>query len=647
MPLPETSESYERCETMEETLASALTSQTTRLGSGKSSAQPGLEAQTPDGVSSHSGHEVHSPITIVSGSDETDQRSRDSTPETAGANLEARHMPRVNTPDAATSARSSLASTPEAYEANYSTCFSSPAASHISVALTPGGPEPENDCGSQAITPAAFGTAFDSEIFSGAHSPETSPDSRISTPTTTLTSPEAAPIILAHASDTRASQTQSLPQGGALEAEAQVGQGGPTDSSWQASRLLTPPLGDSEAMLSPSAKTAGTTIGDQSISDFIVESVEVIRRLSQDPKEGSQETIQMIAQQLKESESHVPSSNGSAWFEILERRESERRRATLFNLIELMGFAHWHQSQISALCRMNTGISGKIGSSRVIDEILSLKYSKNTEPGIVSKSRNFLNTQLTRGRKLLQLVKELGYGVLFVKEIWELLKSTKRVLEHSIEVIKRDADKRTILEHLDRQFELLLQNGVTDLAEFIDGLQTEQVELTQKIHWQHVDPDELNDEVNCLIDITKGDGTSQFLVLSTSSQNNVNDSLLSATDFEKLRPEETLTHAMISTALHMADKASCVRIGEIINAQDPASLSKAKAQTEAWHDQLDPYQNQELLCFFPLQHSQDHFSLLEIDERGKRIRHYNPNQDKVLSRKLQQGIRQWDYRMSK
>lgn len=147
-------------------------------------------------------------------------------------------------------------------------------------------------------------------------------------------------------------------------------------------------------------------------------------------------------------------SDGSMWMQVLERGSSENNKVTILNMLEYMGAWEWYNSQIklvqATICtKKNKPVNCQGAAIHVLNQMqkmqidatgqgswisgvgrVTLEDDKSDvlliESGKVSITeqakqvqRKHISVQLSRGQKLsTQLVKELGFGILFSPRIW-------------------------------------------------------------------------------------------------------------------------------------------------------------------------------------------------------------------------------------
>ena len=173
-----------------------------------------------------------------------------------------------------------------------------------------------------------------------------------------------------------------------------------------------------------------------------------------------------------------------------------------------------------------------------------------------------------------------------------------------------------VLRLLADQMTLLLETGKTNPDEFYSGLESNGLQVSDSGSITRcVELDAFYKQV--LNSIT----CDTILVAGT-------DFRFGVESLRRLGATRWLNDEVILACLHVADKLSFIRVGFSIpihrqtRAHDaiPRPFERAAKQMAAWH-QVEA--QSPLVCFFPLFQHQNHFSLLEINEREGFIYHYD------------------------
>ena len=191
----------------------------------------------------------------------------------------------------------------------------------------------------------------------------------------------------------------------------------------------------------------------RTLTDHILEAARIIHHLSKYPDGMPRQVYVTILRALRDSRKDVLASSdwstGSMWVDILEAGSVENQKVTILNMLEYMGAWEWYDSQVrlvqasgKVLTKKGKPVDHKGAATHLLDKIQrSGKYIKSLgmltlEDGDATidgpsdargtlaernkkLQRKRLITQLSRGQTLSnKLVKKLGLGILFDKNIW-------------------------------------------------------------------------------------------------------------------------------------------------------------------------------------------------------------------------------------
>ncbi|KAF4230400.1 hypothetical protein CNMCM6457_005976 [Aspergillus fumigatiaffinis] len=423
-----------------------------------------------------------------------------------------------------------------------------------------------------------------------------------------------------------------------------------------------------------------------------VEAVEIIYKFSKYQDGPPRQVHARILQSLQgDSPEAVAArcdqwSDGSMWLHMLENGSSNSKKATIFNMLEYMGACEWYDSQIElelqqgtlrtaknkpvdrrgaaihTLNRMQDSQMGPArqskwisGIGRVALEGQEASQNQSTDASLTHQARVSQRTrilmQLTRGRKLrTKLVRELGLGVLFCPKIWTYTKMSEDQLEGLINEFKRDDNLIKLLRTLSPQLELLVKHGSPDLRGFYEDLEKAELgldcdklrELTLlfALEGDALSDGELDVAVNRLIERV----STELFARATLGDNDevtVNGSMELPCDcFQRFRGDELLNNYAILGAMQISDRPAFVRHFPSVPLDDVTlrsgtimrnPLSGLTRKIEGCR--RDAEQNfgtlVSLVYFCPLNHNR-HFTLLEINEREKAIRHYDSMADPAV-----------------
>ncbi|KAK7407901.1 hypothetical protein QQX98_009912 [Neonectria punicea] len=356
---------------------------------------------------------------------------------------------------------------------------------------------------------------------------------------------------------------------------------------------------------------------DQAIDDFVNKSHEQIQQFSSPG--NSRETYKALFDSLgneadEAGQDRTRWSDGSEWVSLLEAGHGERHQGTICYALTAIAFTRWHASQVRL-------VDGAATAQKAAQEVSARILGPNPKDGENNnkgweRRRKKLGTHLTRGRKWSRLVEELGSGIL-LKNAWRLAKSPESALDTLIRELPGSPEKMTVLRLLADQMALLLETGRTNPDKFRDDLESEGLPASDPgSSTGCAEPDAFYEQVR---DSIAGD---MLLVKGT-------DFRFGVESLRRLGVTRWLNDEVILACLHLADKLAFVQVGISIpihrqtraHSAIPRPFERAAKQMADWHRQTEAWSP--LVCLFPLFQHQNHFSLLEINEREGSIYHYD------------------------
>ncbi|KAH7304472.1 hypothetical protein B0I35DRAFT_151123 [Stachybotrys elegans] len=350
---------------------------------------------------------------------------------------------------------------------------------------------------------------------------------------------------------------------------------------------------------------------NQDIDDFIDESYDQIRSFSLPG--NSAETYKALFNSLtnKLQKDTTGWSDGSQWISLLEAGHSERDKGSIRYALTAIAFSQWHASQVQIM----RGVPESTAAKEVSGRILRPKPADNAATKKWEQRRKSLSTHLTRGRKWSLLVTELGSGIL-LKNAWRLAKSPESALRNLIKQLQGAPKKMAVLKLLTDQMTLFMETGRTDQTKFRHDMEKEGLPSLE------LDLVDTRFELGELLQQVQGSSTDRLLVKSTNYSFGI-DSL------RRLGARRWLNDEVILACLHLSDRLDYVRVGFSIplhqqsQPQNPVlrPFERAAKLIAEWHYETET--TGPLVCFFPLFQRQNHFSLLEINERDMRLYHYD------------------------
>ncbi|KIW79860.1 hypothetical protein Z517_06475 [Fonsecaea pedrosoi CBS 271.37] len=379
-------------------------------------------------------------------------------------------------------------------------------------------------------------------------------------------------------------------------------------------------------------------------------------------------------------------SDGSTWIRILENGSARNQKGTILSMIEYMGFWEWYDEQIHLAMKTIRTRKGKLvdhkgAATHVLDSMQNipsgagprrkwisgvgsvtienegntadLSSTEKSESVIVTKDRQLrrrIKVQLSRGQKLSKtLVKELGLGILFSPKIWEYTKMEGKQLDKLIGNIQSDPRRMQLLGILGAQLERLVGEGQPDLHALYDGLRQEMLVSQKELEHLRVtfaldsDPmpkGTLDIAVRRLIgDVsTKVLGKHKLTDVDAVAVNNIS---VTCDTFDRLRYGEWLNDDMINLAMNISDKPDFVKHGYSVpldKVGKTRTVVPIIRPLAAWARRINRLREGErnrfqgttpLVYFCPLNHCGAHFTLLEINDQERVIRHYDSRADQA------------------
>ncbi|TPX11397.1 uncharacterized protein E0L32_007816 [Thyridium curvatum] len=337
--------------------------------------------------------------------------------------------------------------------------------------------------------------------------------------------------------------------------------------------------------------------------------------------------------------------SASMWVEYLKAGEARTQKSTIFNLVGYMGFSVWLEKQMEAFEPPLTkrGTARKRVATPFLNSLL-MEAEHSTELVVRSAAENSPTSNLSRtpmnvtshqrrqiigkankGRKLRDMVSKVGLGILLRRDIWSYQKLSGEDFQRRLDrEFWLDARKGRLLPLLDEQVTILIKEGNTNLSLFLASLESSGIRRGIGIQWGCAgrDPHGLDSLLRALNQVLEGSDSHNLMVRDKIE--------VPLTSFDNLRPGRWLDMWLIAAAIELTDKPSWVRCGlsvplhqlkegECVPIEKPFGLWRKKidsSRTEHMDDEKQVY-----LC--PLNINNNHFTLLEINERTEMIYHYD------------------------
>ncbi|CEL01164.1 hypothetical protein ASPCAL00753 [Aspergillus calidoustus] len=515
---------------------------------------------------------------------------------------------------------------------------------------------------------------------------------------------EARPIVTTASEDMLLMETPASrgPENAVPDAESMPPAGKTPDAGQIEKKSSTQPkvyqekvLVSAESSSSSRQSPADSSIMEASpIQELIVDAARTLYQLSQH-QDGIPKAIhRRILRSLQGSQPEALAastsntwSDGSIWVQLLEMGSSRQRHVTILNMLEYMGAWEWYDGQVRLAQRTISTKKGQPVDRRgaaihVLNEMQTTRGSvegrgrwmsgvgmvalNQSEPSHELPSspvslaesdqrqrRKLISMQLSRGQKLsTKLVKNLGFGILFSKKIWDYTKMSMKRLDDLIHSIQADPQHTRLLQILGLQLERLVSHGWPDFRDFITRLtsgglisedEAQELRITFPLEDEALPAGKLDTAIDQLFEGVKARVLGQT-ILSPNDTLAVNGSMeLECTILQHLRPGVRLDAWTILAAMQISDRPAFVRhdksipLDEIIAIQPVKRIRPFKRPLASWAKKISKYRRQAketfgevipLVFFCPINHTDSHYTLLEINERERVIRHYDSLADR-------------------
>ncbi|KAK5401667.1 hypothetical protein LTR06_011031 [Exophiala xenobiotica] len=443
----------------------------------------------------------------------------------------------------------------------------------------------------------------------------------------------------------------------------------------------------------PVMQSGSFSLETNSFMELVIEAVGVIHQIKKYPDAVPAGVHSRILQTHRRNNQETASgltlgqrwSDGSMWIRILENGSARNQKGTILSMIEYMGFWEWYDEQINLAMKTIRTRKGKLvdhkgAATHVLDSMPNMPSGAaprgkwisgvgrvtienegntadlSTESGggvIAAKDRQLrrrIKVQLSRGQKLSKkLVKELSLGILFSPKIWEYTKMEGKQLDELIRNIQADPRRMQLLGILGTQLERLVCKGQPDLHALYDELRQEQLVSRDELECLRVtfpldsDPmpkGSLDMAVHRLIEdvSTKVLGKRKLEDVDAVAVNNIS---VTCDTFDRLRYGEWLNDNMINLAMNISDKPDFVRHGYNVPLDKRGKTRTTRPidrPLAAWARGINRLREKErsgfesttpLVYFCSLSHYCVHFTLLEINDQEKVVRHYDSRADQA------------------
>ncbi|KUL81575.1 hypothetical protein ZTR_09850 [Talaromyces verruculosus] len=380
----------------------------------------------------------------------------------------------------------------------------------------------------------------------------------------------------------------------------------------------------------------------ESFLDTVHQIVDIVHLLNKHQTDLPRTVHRRILQSLHTAQEPIMNStahqwsDGRIWMEVLERGSATNRRCSVLNMLEYMGASKWYESQIEHAKRTvytteNKPVGEKGAATYVLDRI-------TREHSLLS--RKTITNQCSRGKRLRELVEKVGLGILISPRIWEYTKRKGPQFNQLVQDFMADTQRLALYQVLTPQVEQLVHKGCTDPEALYGALRENDIvseEELPEIKAKHQSESGSTSAVTLskAVDRLTSQVSTQVFnkrKLDANDTVSINGSVeLSIDLFTRLREGEWLDSWALMAAMHISDRPDYVRFGESIPLDSigrHGQMRPIKRPFQAWVKKITTFRREAqdttpLIFYCPINHNNSHFTLLEVNDSEKAIRHYD------------------------
>uniref|UniRef100_A0A093VIS8 Ubiquitin-like protease family profile domain-containing protein n=1 Tax=Talaromyces marneffei PM1 TaxID=1077442 RepID=A0A093VIS8_TALMA len=379
-----------------------------------------------------------------------------------------------------------------------------------------------------------------------------------------------------------------------------------------------------------------------SFLDTVHQMVDIVHLLNRYQIDLPRTVYQRILQSLHTTQEPIMDSSahqwsdGRMWMEVLERGSATNRRCSVLNMLEYMGASKWYDSQIEHAKRTvytteNKPVGEKGAATHVLDHI-TREYTL--------LSRKTITNQCSRGKRLRELVEKVGLGILISPKIWEYTKRKGPQFNQLVQDFKADTQRLALFQILTPQVEHLVHKGCTNPEALYRALRENNIisqDELQEMKAKHQSEPGSTSAVTLskAVDRLTSQVSTQVFSKRKLDENDtvsINGSVeLSIDLFARLRAGEWLDSWALMAAMYISDRPDFVRFGESIPLDSigrHGQMRSIKRPFQAWAGKIAMFRREAekstpLIFYCPVNHDNSHFTLLEVNDSEKVIRHYD------------------------
>ncbi|KUL81763.1 hypothetical protein ZTR_09237 [Talaromyces verruculosus] len=371
----------------------------------------------------------------------------------------------------------------------------------------------------------------------------------------------------------------------------------------------------------------------------MVDIVHLLNRYQTDLPSTVHQRILQSLQTTQESFMDLSSqqwSDGRIWIKVLERGSATNRRCSVFNMLEYIGFSKWYDGQIEyAKCTVRTLENKPVGERGAAKHVLDCITQEHS-----LLNRKTIINQCSRGKRLRELVKMIGLGILISPKIWEYTKRTGPQFNQLVQDFKADTQQLALFQILTPQVEQLVHKGCTNPDALYRALRENNIiaedELEDMKAKHQSEPGSTSAvSLSKAVDQLTSQVSTQLFnkqKLDRDDTISINGNMeLSIDLFARLRAGEWLDSWALMAAMSISARPDFVRFGESVPLDSigrHGQMRSIKRPFQAWVKQITMFRREAegsrpLIFYCPVNHDNSHFTLLEVNDSEKVIRHFD------------------------
>ncbi|KUL81946.1 hypothetical protein ZTR_10981 [Talaromyces verruculosus] len=384
---------------------------------------------------------------------------------------------------------------------------------------------------------------------------------------------------------------------------------------------------------SPPAPEQDLTEG-VSFIDTVHQMVDIVHLLNRYQTDLPRTVHQRILQSLQTTRESIMDSSaqrwsdGRIWIKVLERGSATNRRCSIFNMLEYIGVSKWYDGQIEYAKRTVRTLEnkpvGERGAAKHVLDCITREHSLLNRKTIIN--------QCSRGKRLRELVKMIGLGILISPKIWEYTKRKGPQFNQLVQDFKADTQQLALFQILTPQVEQLVHKGCTNPEALYralresDLISEDELEEMKAKHQPESGSTSAVTLSNAVDRLTSQVSTQLFnkRKLDENDTITINGSVeLSIDIFARLRAGEWLDSWAIMAAMRISDRPDFVRFGESIPLDSigrHGRMRPIERPFQGWAGKIAMFRTEvedstSLTFYCPVNHKNSHFTLPTPQQR--------------------------------